>query len=312
MPRQQPPQAAEKHGLAAGTRGQPQRADWTIDQQWAQYSAAEHAVWKTLFERQARLLPGRACNEFVAGMQALPIGADQIPDFLRLSDVLVRRTGWQVVAVPGLVPDEVFFDHLAHRRFPAGQFIRKPDQLDYIEEPDVFHDVFGHVPMLMNPVIADYMQAYGQGGLRARQMGMLDYLARVYWYTVEFGLLEQDGGLRIYGSGISSSYTESIFALEDPSPNRLRFDLERVMRTRYRIDDFQETYFVVRNLDQLLELSTIDFAPLYERVVKLPGLEPGDVLESDDVLTRGSGDHHRARRATRTTPVAPQKTGSPD
>src|SRR5690606_8803300 len=147
----------------------------------------------------------------------------------------------------------------------------------------------------MNPVIADYMQAYGKGGLRAREMGMLDYLARVYWYTIEFGLLEQDGGLRIYGSGISSSYTETIFALEDPSPNRLRFDLERVMRTRYRIDDFQETYFVVRNLDQLLELSTIDFAPLYQRVRLLPDLEPGDVLPTDSVLSRGSGGYHCAR-----------------
>ncbi len=143
------------------------------------------------------------------------------------------------------MPDEVFFEHLANRRFPAGQFIRKPDQLDYIEEPDVFHDVFGHVPMLMNPVIADYIQAYGVGGLRAQKLGVLPHLARVYWYTVEFGLVQQADGVRIYGSGIASSYTESVFALEDPSPNRIGFDLERVMRTRYRIDDFQETYFVI-------------------------------------------------------------------
>ncbi len=157
----------------------------------------------------------------------------------------MKRTGWQVVAVPGLVPDEVFFEHLAHRRFPAGQFIRNADELDYLEEPDVFHDVFGHVPMLMNPVIADYIQAYGVGGLRAQRLGMLPLLARVYWYTVEFGLVQQAEGLRIYGAGIVSSRTESVFALEDDSPNRIRFDLERVMRTRYRIDDFQETYFVI-------------------------------------------------------------------
>ena len=216
-------------------------ADWTIDQGWEKYSAAEHATWKTLFERQTRLLPGRACDEFVQGMRDLPIGPGQIPDFRRLSDVLMQRTGWQVVAVPGLVPDDVFFEHLAQRRFPAGQFIRKPHQLDYLEEPDVFHDVFGHVPMLMHPAIADYLQAYGVGGLRARQLGVLDKLARVYWYTVEFGLVQQKDGRRIYGAGIASSAAESVFALDDASPNRVRFDLERVMRTKYRIDDFQET-----------------------------------------------------------------------
>jgi phenylalanine-4-hydroxylase len=283
-----------KYGVAGAAT--PERPDWTIDQGWDRYSAAEHSVWKTLFERQTRLLPGRACDEFVRGMQALPIGADEIPDFRRLSDVLMKRTGWQVVAVPGLVPDEVFFEHLANRRFPSGNFIRQPDQLDYLEEPDVFHDVFGHVPMLMNPTIADYIQAYGEGGLRAQRLGRLKNLARVYWYTVEFGLLRQRDGLRIYGAGIASSYTESIFSLESASPNRLRFDLERVMRTNYRIDDFQECYFVVDDLDELLELARIDFAPLYERLESGPEYEPGDVVESDVVLSHGSGEYHREKQ----------------
>ena len=191
---------ATKHGLAAGDAAQPARADWTIDQGWQNYTPAEHAVWKTLFERQTKLLPGRACDAFIEGMKNLPIGAEQIPNFLELSEVLMQRTGWQVVAVPGLVPDEVFFEHLANRRFPSGNFIRKPHELDYLEEPDVFHDVFGHVPMLMNPSIADYIQAYGEGGLRAKKLGVLDKLARVYWYTVEFGLIQQADGLRIYGA----------------------------------------------------------------------------------------------------------------
>jgi phenylalanine-4-hydroxylase len=229
-------------------------------------------------------------------MQDLPISSDRIPDFEEMSKVLRRKTGWEVVAVPGLVPDEVFFEHLAHRRFPAGQFIRKPHELDYLEEPDVFHDVFGHVPMLMNPVIADYIQAYGQGGLRAQSLGMLDKLARVYWYTVEFGLVQQADGLRIYGAGIVSSFTETRFSVEDASPNRLRFDLARVMRTRYRIDDFQESYFVIQHLDELLGLAHIDFAPLYARVVAEPELEPGDVLDVDQVITRGTGRYHAARR----------------
>jgi len=288
--------AKEKHGLAAGGAARPERADWTIDQGWEAYTPAEHGVWKTLFERQSKLLPGRACDEFVDGMRKLPIGADQIPDFRRLSDVLMKKTGWQVVAVPGLVPDEVFFEHLANRRFPAGQFIRKPDQLDYLEEPDVFHDVFGHVPMLMNPAIADYIQAYGEGGLRAQKLGVLDKLARVYWYTVEFGLLKQEGGLRIYGAGIASSFTETVFSLDDASPNRIGFDLERVMRTNYRIDDFQESYFVIDDLDKLLELAKIDFAPLYRRIAGQPEFEPGTVLASDTVLARGTGRYHDAKR----------------
>ena len=285
-----------KHGMAAGTDQPPERPDWTIDQGWHNYTPQEHAVWKTLFERQSKLLPGRACDEFVRGMQDLPIGPDQIPNFEQLSETLSQRTGWQIVAVPGLVPDDVFFEHLAHRRFPAGHFIRMPHELDYLEEPDVFHDVFGHVPMLMNPAIADYIQAYGEGGLRAKRLGVLEKLARVYWYTVEFGLVKQPGGLRVYGAGIASSATETVFSVEDDSPNRVAFDLERVMRTNYRIDDFQETYFVLDNLNDLLELARIDFAPLYERVAGASDFEPGDILPTDVVLTRGSGRYHAAKR----------------
>ena len=285
-----------KHGALAGAAAQPDRADWTIDQDWENYSAFEHAVWKTLFGRQAKLLPSRACNEFLVGMNELAIAADSIPDFRRLSDVLMPRTGWQVVAVPGFVPTEVFFDHLANRRFPAGQFIRRPDQLDYIEEPDVFHDVFGHVPMLMHPALADFLQAYGKAGLEAQRLDALDQLSRVYWFTVEFGLLAQDDGLRIYGAGIVSSYSETRFALDSPSPNRLEFNLARVMRTRYRIDDFEETYFVIDTLDHLLHLVDIDFAPIYEQVKRLEEIAPGQVLAGDQVVARGTGAYHAAKR----------------
>ena len=287
--------APQKHGLAAGDAGRPANADWTIDQGWERYTAADHATWKTLFERQATLLPGRACDQFLQGMRDLPIGADEIPDFRRLSEVLMPRTGWQIVAVPGLVPDDVFFDHLANRRFPAGNFIRRPHELDYLEEPDVFHDVFGHVPMLMNPAIADFIQAYGQGGLRAQGLGNLAQLARVYWYTIEFGLLQQADGLRIYGAGIASSFTETVFSLDSPSPHRIRLNLERLMRTNYRIDDFQESYFVIRDLDELLEFTQIDFAPLYQRAAEGRELQPGDVLPEDGVFHRGDGSHHRAK-----------------
>jgi phenylalanine-4-hydroxylase len=285
-----------KHGLLAGDAAPPHRADWTIDQAWDSYTPAEHATWRRLYERQAKLLPGRACAEYLAGMEALPIGAKAIPDFRRLSDVLRRRTGWQVVAVPGLVPPEIFFEHLANRRFPAGQFIRRPEQLDYIEEPDVFHDIFGHVPMLTHPVLADFLQAYGEGGLRAQRLGALDQLSRVYWFTVEFGLVAEDGAPRIYGAGIVSSFAETRFSLEDSSPNRLEFNLSRVMRTHYRIDDFQETYFVLDKLDDLLCLAEIDFAPLYEKAKSMPEIEPGEVLPDDKIVARGTGAYHRSKR----------------
>jgi phenylalanine-4-hydroxylase len=272
------------------TQGPPPgaRPDWTIDQGWESYSQSEHEVWIRLYERQAALLPGRACDAFLKGMDALDLHRAGIPDFARINEELRRLTGWTVVAVPGLVPDDVFFDHLANRRFPAGSFIRKPDQLDYIQEPDVFHDVFGHVPMLSDPIFADYMQAYGEGGLRALGLGQLHNLARLYWYTVEFGLLQTDAGLRIYGAGIVSSPAESVFALDDPSPNRLGFDLARVMRTPYRIDDFQQVYFVIPRMEALLDLANRDFAPVYDEVRGATDIPIEAVLRTDQVFTQGT------------------------
>lgn len=297
------PTPGSLHGLAAGpSAAPPQRPDWTIDQGWAHYTAAEHATWQTLYERQTRLLPGRACDAFVQGLRDLPIDAQHIPNFDALSAVLMQRTGWQVVAVPGLVPDEVFFEHLANRRFPAGNFIRRAHELDYLQEPDVFHDVFGHVPMLLNPAIADFIQAYGHGGLRAQRLGKLAQLARVYWYTIEFGLVQQADGLRLYGAGIASSYSETRFCLESPSPHRVRFDLQRVLRTHYRINDFQECYFVLDDLDALLALANTDFAPLYRNIEALPELAPGALAPNDAVLTHGSGSYHAAAAAQRAAP----------
>ena len=263
-------------------------ADWTIAQDWQSYSADNHAMWDRLFARQSEMLPGRAADAFLRGLDVLKLSKPGIPDYQELNARLMAATGWQVVAVPGLVPDAVFFDHLANRRFPAGNFIRRPDQIDYLQEPDVFHDVFGHVPMLADPVFADYMAAYGRGGQRSAGLNALDHLARLYWYTVEFGLIQQPDGLRIYGAGIVSSYSESVFALENDSPNRIGFDLMRVMRTPYRIDDFQQNYFVIDSLDMLLS-STVetDFAPLYQELDDLPDIAIGEVRAGDLVIHAG-------------------------
>ena len=271
-------------------------ADWTIPQDWQHYTPEEHATWDTLFARQAKLLPGRASEAYLRGLDVLKLSKPGIPDFTELSERLMALTGWQVVAVPGLVPDEVFFDHMANRRFVAGNFIRRPDQLDYLQEPDVFHDVFGHVPMLADPVFADYLAAYGRGGLRALELGALKQLARLYWYTVEFGLIAEPEGLRIYGSGIVSSYSESQFALDDTSPNRIVFDLKRVMRTEYRIDDFQQNYFVIPSFDELLRLTVeTDFAPLYDEILPLPDIPVAEITPGDEIITHGTQAYARGK-----------------
>ncbi|GGB47705.1 phenylalanine-4-hydroxylase [Tistrella bauzanensis] len=257
------------------------RDDFTTDQRWETLTEEEHAIWRLLFERQAGILRDRAVPAFIDGLTGLGIAAEGVPNFERLSDVLEKATGWRIVCVPGLVPDEVFFRHLSERRFPSTSFIRSRAQLDYLQEPDVFHDIYGHVPLLMNPVFADYMQAYGQAGLRASSRDSLHNLARLYWYTVEFGLIATDDGLRIYGSGIASSKGESIYALESPKPNRLGFDLKRVMRTKYRIDDFQETYFVIRSFEELFEETAQDFQPIYDEMATASDYEPGQVLPED-------------------------------
>ncbi|SEK71466.1 Phenylalanine 4-hydroxylase [Sphingomonas palmae] len=274
-------------------------ADWTIAQNWSNYTPEEHATWDTLFARQSQLLPGRASEAWLRGLDVLRLDKPGIPDFDALSERLMKLTGWQVVAVPGLVPDDVFFDHMANRRFVAGNFIRRPDQLDYLQEPDVFHDVFGHVPMLADPVFADYLEAYGKGGQRALGMNALKYLGRLYWYTVEFGLVQENGALRIYGSGIVSSAAESRFALEDASPHRIAFDLARVMRTEYRIDDFQQNYFVIPSFDELLRVTVeTDFAPLYDELKQLSDISVAQTLSEDHVITRGTQayaqQHNRA------------------
>lgn len=270
----------------------PVYATGIVPQPWDDYRAEDHATWATLYARQREILQGRACDEFLDAQDAMGMTPDRIPKFADLNEVLHAATGWTLIGVEGLLPELDFFDHLANRRFPVTWWIRRPDQIDYIEEPDLFHDLFGHVPLLMNPVFADYMQAYGQGGVKAHGIGpeALQMLTRLYWYTVEFGLIRQPDGLRIYGSGIVSSKGESIHCLESAAPNRIGFDLARIMRTRYRIDTFQKTYFVIDSFEQLMDATRPDFTPLYARLAAEPSFPAGTVLASDTVFQRGSGE----------------------
>ena len=274
-------QALETQALETAESAAEPGGDFVVAQGWADYTDIDHVIWRRLFERQSRLLPGRACGQYLAGLEGLGVAADGIPDFERLSDILDRATGWRIVAVSGRVPDDVFFTHLAARRFPAIRWIRRPERMDDLQVPDAFHDVFGHLPMLMNPVFADYLAACGRDGLKALALGALPKLARLYWYTVGFGLIRTAEGLRIYGSEIVASPGESRYCLEDPKPDRILFDLLRVMRTGYRIDAYQGCYFVIDSFEQLFDATRLDFAPYYEVLARLSDIAPGERLAED-------------------------------
>ena len=244
-------------------------ADYTCAQDYARYTEQDHDTYRRLYERQSALLPGLASEAFIAALPSL--GAeDRIPRFDEVNERLARATGWEIVGVPGLIPEVPFFTLLANRKFPVTDWIRTPEEFDYIVEPDIFHDLFGHVPLLFNPVFADYVQRYGQGGLKAEQLGACEMLARLYWYTIEFGLIREPAGLRAYGAGILSSSGELAYAVQSPTPQRLPLALERTMRTRYKIDSYQETYFVIDSFQELFDMTAQDFTPLYQRLRGLP------------------------------------------
>jgi phenylalanine-4-hydroxylase len=255
-------------------------SQYVIQQNWGAYSDADHALWRRLYDRQAQLLPGRACQEFIDSLSALNV-AKGIPSFERISENLFQATQWTLVAVPGLIPDATFFEHLANRRFPVTVWLRKPEEFDYIVEPDVFHDFFGHVPLLFHPIFADHLQAYGKGGLKALRLHGLDELSRLYWYTIEFGLVHSAEGLRAYGAGILSSGGEIVHCLTSTKPHRIPLNIERVMRTLYKIDTYQETYFVINDFQQLFDVTAPDFTPIYQRLKRLPTL-PADLLLSSE------------------------------
>jgi len=272
---------ASTHGLRGDYADM--RPDYTVNQDYAKYRDVDQDRWCRLYARQMRLVPGRACPEFLRVVDTLGYAAG-IPRFEEVNERLGRATNWQVVAVPGLLPEHVFFSHLAQRRFPVTVWLRDEHEFDYIVEPDVFHDFFGHVPLLFDPVFADYMQAYGRGGQKAEGLHALEYLARLYWYTVEFGLVRSGGSLRIYGAGILSSPSEVSYALANPAPKRIGFDLKRVMRTRYKIDTFQQTYFVIDDFGQLFRETAPDFTPLYAEIAGQDPYPADTVLPQDHLF----------------------------
>lgn len=278
--------------------------DW-LEPAQADYTSDEHAIWNDLFARQMDVVPDHAASAFLAGLQKLNLNRGGVPEFGKLSEDLSALTGWSVVPVPMLIPDHVFFWHLANRRFPAGNFIRTRETFDYIQEPDVFHDVFGHVPMLTDPVYADYMQEYGRAGWKAMRYNRLKALGALYWYTVEFGLIHEADGIKAYGAGILSGPTEIVYATEAQSPNRIMLNVDRVMRTDYVIDDLQPTYFVIESFEDLYRQTVErDFDTLYRSLGPGFTFANSAVIDLDNVLHRGTQEYLlRGGRGSAARPV---------
>lgn len=269
-------------------------ANWVTAQNWEDYTAAEHDLWHQLYARQVVVARKYAAGAFLTGLKTLRMPEDRIPHFEEASEKLHALTGWTIVAVPGLIPEDAFFLHLAKRQFPVTVWLRRPDEIDYLVEPDVFHDFFGHVPLLSQPVFADYLQEYGRKGIEAIELGTTKMLTRLFWYMVEFGLIRGVDGIKAYGAGMLSSATETAFSVASQEPHRIKFDLMRIMHTDYRIDSFQQSYFVIDDFQELFAAMQRPFAPVYDLVTPLPLIPANSLLDSDTVLQVGtqSGQQH--------------------
>lgn len=274
------------------------------DQNWQNYTDEEHETWSILYNRQMKVLQPRVCEEYLHGLELLGFTANQIPKFSEVNARLREITGWEVVATHGLVKSKAFFDMLEDRKFPSGYFIRTREQLDYLEEPDIMHDLFGHIPLLTNEAYAEYMHEYGKGGARALEYKTTKNLARLNWWTIEFGLIRRAGELKIYGAGLASSLGEAQYVLDDPSAHHIQFDLERCMRTRVYINDFQPCYFVIDSFEQLFEQAvSTDFSPMYKSFKGLEGFDvakeylPFDLQEGDVVVRQGTQAYITPKRS---------------
>jgi phenylalanine-4-hydroxylase len=224
---------------------------------YVNYTDEENAVWHDLYMRQMQLLPHRACKEYLEGIDALGITADRIPQIPDINSRLRTLSGWEVAPVPALIDFQAFFELMANKKFPAATFIRTREELDYLQEPDIFHEIFGHCPLITLPVYADFMYEYAKLGLKANHKDRV-MLARLYWFTVEFGLIQTNDGLRIYGGGILSSNGESKYCLDSDIPLRKHLETIEAFRTPYRIDIFQPIYFVINDLAELFNLIKLD------------------------------------------------------
>ena len=234
-----------------------------------EFSEHENETWRILFERQIAAVQPRACQEYLDGLEALALPSDHIPQCAELSAVLQAKTGWSVVPVSAIIPLEKFFSLLASRQFPAASFIRFREELDYLQEPDIFHEYFGHCPLLTNQAYADFIQWYGEIALTTHKKAQ-SLLGRLFWFTIEFGLLQTTAGVKIYGGGILSSFQETHYALESQVPQRIPFDIEKILHTPYHYDEIQNCYFVIDKLDTLFHIKSDKIIQLVETIIEAP------------------------------------------
>ena len=235
---------------------------------YVHFTAEEDQVWHQLITRQQKIIENRACQTYIDGLQQLNFSQDQVPQLTEVSALLNAATGWSVAAVDALIPCDYFFKLLANKQFPAACFVRRLDEIDYLQEPDIFHEYFGHCPLILDPHYTQFMQRYGEIALQANEQ-QRELLARLYWFTIEFGLIKSPHGLRIYGGGILSSKEETIYALESDIPVRKAFDLVDALRTPYRIDILQPIYFIIDDFQQLFDIIHQDLFAAIEEALRL-------------------------------------------
>ena len=280
--------------MSSQTIDQPMTASDTslVDQEWAtRYNETSHTTWASLFGSIGQLSRKTSCSSFIQGQKVIQLGAERIPKFEDLTEQLSTSTGWEIVGANGFVPDEIFFTQLANKKFPMSCEIRSLDGSQFQEYPDLFHDVYGHVPLLIYPEVSEILQSNARSMLKAIKLGRPDLakkIASAYWFTLEVGLVKEHGDIRVYGAAIASSPKEIMFATADKRPNLIGFDLDRVMRTEYDMLDVQATYFVLNDIDELKSLANVDF---FERALSLenmPTLAPGELCPSDELIQLGS------------------------
>lgn len=242
-------------------------------QGFVDYTETENQTWSTLIHRQLPVVKDRACNEFIKGLDILDFSMERVPQLPDINKKLYAATGWQVEPVAALINFDKFFSLLANRKFPAATFIRIPEELDYLSEPDIFHELFGHGPMLTDQDLADFTAKIGELGVGARPK-VQKFLARLYWFTIEFGLIRRNNELKIYGGGILSSIGETIYSIESDKPERKPFDLITLLRTPYRIDIYQTNYFIIDCFKQLCEVVNDDLIDTIENAIELGEFEP--------------------------------------
>ncbi len=257
---------------------------------WKSYTQAEHDLWAKMYARQKEILPNYAAPEITNGLEELEIRPDRIPKFSRINQILKKASQFSIVPVKGFIPEKLFFQFLSMRQFPSTCFIRKPDQIEYLVEPDVFHDVFGHVALLANPIFADFMQEFGKRGLESIEYGYYKQAAALYWFTVEFGLIQTSKGLRVYGAGIASSIGETKYAIDSPQPHRFKFDMLRAMKTQYKIDHFQKGYFVIDSYQQLFDtLHEMNWTKLKPLLDQTPNIPEGHLQDPSELHPKHRG-----------------------